>query len=158
MKNIKNITIAILALVVSVSLYSFRLVPPPAGVSIVVIVNKDNPVASLTAGEVKLYWMRKIKTRWPNINKNIRPVDHKTKCSEQETFYWKVLGMTSDEVETYFVTKQYQNAQKPQDKFASDREIVDFVGEEVGAIGFINAANLTPEAKSKVKVVFTLSN
>jgi len=128
------------------------------GTSIVVIVNKDNPVATLNAGEVKLYWLRKIKSRWPEINKNIKPVDRKTKCSEQETFYWKVLNMTTDDVETYFVTKQYQNAQKPQDKFNSDREIIDFIGEEVGAIGFVNASSLTPEAKSKVKVVLTVGS
>ena len=157
MKKIKNIIAAFFAIVIIATFGSFSPAPAP-GVGLAVIVNKDNPVTTLTAGEVKLYWMRKIKSRWPVINKNIRPVDHKTKCPEQETFYWKVLSMTSDEVETYFVTKQYQNAQKPQDKFVSDKDIVDFVADEIGAIGYVNLSNLSPEAKAKVKVVFTLGN
>jgi len=156
MKKIKKIIAAVFALVIISTFGSFR--PVPASVGLAVIVNKDNPVNTLTTGEVKLYWMRKIKSRWPVINKNIRPVDHKTKCPEQETFYWKVLSMTSDEVETYFMTKQYQNAQKPQDKFVSDKDIVDFVADEIGAIGYVNLSNLSPEARSKVKVVFTLGN
>ena len=127
-----------------------------AGSEVVVIVNKENPISSLSASEAKLYFLRKIKKRWAETNKNIRPVDRKSKCSEQTTFYSKVLGMAATDVETYFVTRQYQNAEKPQDKFSNDKEIIDFVGEEIGAIGYVNAASLTPEAKSKVRVVLTI--
>jgi len=66
--------------------------------------------------------------------------------------------MNNDEVETYFVTKQYQNAQKPQDKFVNDKDIIDFVGDEIGAIGYVNMSSMSAEAKAKVKVVFTVSN
>jgi hypothetical protein len=128
----------------------------PAPVEIAIIVNKDNTVDKLTAGEVKLYWLRKIKKRWPEINKNIKPADRKAKSLEQDTFYSKVLGMTGNDVETYFTQKQYESAEKPQDKFPSDAAMIDFVGEEQGAIGFINTASLTPEAKGKVKVVLTI--
>lgn len=136
----------------------FKVNKRSGGVPVAIIVNAENPVNTLTAGEVKLYWLRKIKSRWPVINKNIKPVDRKSKCSEQETFYWKVLSMTTDDVETYFITRQYQNAQKPQEKFNSDKEIIEFVSEEPGAIGFINAASFSGEAKSKVKVVLTVNN
>lgn len=125
----------------------------PAGNEIAVIINKENPVDKLSAGEVKLYWLRKIKKRWPELNKNIKPVDRKTKCAEQDAFYSKVLGMSASDVETYFSAKQYESGEKPQDKLASDAAIIDFVAEEAGAIGFVNAASLTPEAKAKVKVV-----
>ncbi|MBI4947928.1 MAG: hypothetical protein HY840_16175 [Bacteroidetes bacterium] len=128
------------------------------GTEIAVIVHKDNPIASLSASEAKLSYLRKIKKRWEGINKNIRPADRKTKCAEQEVFYSKVLGMTADDVEKYFIARQYQNAEKPQDKFASDKDIIDFVGDEGGAIGYVNSASLTAEAKAKVKVVLTISN
>ena len=128
----------------------------PAGTEVAVVVNKDNPVEKLTAGEVKLYWLRKIKKRWPEINKNIKPVDRKTKNAEQDAFYAKVLGMSAPDVETYFTQKQYESGEKPQDKFASDSAVIDFIGEEAGGIGFVSTASLTPEAKSKVKVVFII--
>lgn len=144
--------IVVLLIALSVALTAFA----PASSEIVVIVNKENPVDKLTAGEAKLYWLRKIKKRWPELNKNIKPADRKSKCGEQDTFYSKVLGMSAADVETYFTQKQYESAEKPQDKFSSDNDVINFVSEEPGAIGFVNANALSAEAKTKVKVVLTV--
>lgn len=145
-------TTFILAVLLCMTLTAFT----PAATELAVVVNKENPVEKLTAGEVKLYWLRKIKKRWPELNKNIKPVDRKTKSAEQDAFYSKVLGMSASDVETYFNAKQYESGEKPQDKLASDADIINFVGEEAGAIGFVNAASLTAEAKAKVKVVLVI--
>jgi hypothetical protein len=123
------------------------------GAEISIIIHKDNPVTTLSASEVKLYWLRKIKKRWPVINKNIRPADRKAKCEEQTAFYAKVLTMSAADVETYFTERQYAAAEKPQDKFATDADIINFVAEEGGAIGFVNSASLTAAQKARVKVV-----
>jgi ABC-type phosphate transport system substrate-binding protein len=123
---------------------------------IAIIVNKENTIEKLTVGEAKLYWLRKIKKRWPDINKNIKPVDRKSGNAEQEAFYAKVLGMSANDVETYFSQRQYEAAEKPQDKFASDAAVIDFVAEEAGAIGFVNTASLTADAKAKVKIVLVI--
>ena len=130
--------------------------PETATTEIAIIVNKENTVDKLSTGEVKLYWLRKIKKRWPDINKNIKPADRKSKCAEQDTFYSSVLGMSASDVETYFTQKQYESAEKPQDKFTSDAGIIDFVANEPGAIGFVNASSLTAEAKASVKVVLVI--
>jgi len=81
MKKIKKTLTALIAIILISTLGSFSPSTKP-GVPLAIIVNKDNPVASMSAGEVKLYWLRKIKSRWPAINKNIRPVDRKTHCIE----------------------------------------------------------------------------
>ncbi len=151
----KKISTLFVFLLISVLLTSFGIETNVAGESMVVIVHKDNPVAKLTASEVKLYYLRKIKKRWPGINKNIRPAGRKSKCVEQDAFYAQVLGMTIDEVEQYFATKQLQNAERPYDKFLSDADIIRFVEEEPGAIAYVNAQSLTEEAKQKVKIVLT---
>lgn len=143
----KKIILILPLLVVALSAFA------PAAPEISIIVNKENTITKLTAGEVKLYWLRKIKKRWPDMNKNIKPVDRKSSCSEQEAFYSKVLGMSASDVETYFTQKQYESAEKPQDKFTSDAAVIDFVADEAGAIGFVNTASLTADAKAKVKVV-----
>lgn len=145
-------TTFILAVLLFITLTAFA----PAATEVAIIINKENPVEKLTAGEAKLYWLRKIKKRWPELNKNIKPVDRKTKNAEQDAFYSKVLGMSAADVETYFNAKQYESGEKPQDKFSSDADIIAFVGEEAGAIGFVNVASLTPEAKAKVKVVLVV--
>lgn len=121
--------------------------------TLVIIVHKDNPVESLSLSEVKLYWLRKVKKRWPTINKNIRPVDTKSKSLEQQAFYKKVLNMSATDVEAYFNLKQYESAEKPQDKFGNERDIIEFVAEQEGAIGFVNSNSLSADMKSKVKIV-----
>ena len=145
------VSLIILFLLISSSSFNFI-----ADGRIAVIVNNDNPAEKLTAGEAKLYWLRKIKKRWPETNKNILPVDRKAKCAERDAFYAKVLNMNADDVESYFSNRQYQNAEKPQDKFASDSEIIEFVSKEIGAIGFVSQSALSGDAKSKVKVVLTI--
>jgi len=131
-------------------------VPAPLAGDLVIIVNRENPIASLSASEVKLYFLRKLKKRWPEINKNIHPVDRKTKCAEQEAFYSKVLGMTAAEVEQYFTNRQLQNAERPQEKFTSDSDVINFVESEPGAIGYINARSLSGDVRARVKVMLEL--
>lgn len=145
------VSLIILFLLISSSSFNFI-----ADGRIAIIVNNDNPAEKLTAGEAKLYWLRKIKKRWPETNKNILPVDRKAKCAERDAFYAKILNMSADDVESYFSNRQYQNAEKPQDKFASDSEIIEFVSKEIGAIGFVSQSALSGDAKSKVKVVLTI--
>jgi len=128
------------------------------GSDLAIIVNKENTVSTLSESEVKLYWMRKIKKRWPDINKNIRPADFKSKNAAQTTFYSKVLGLSAADVETYFTQKQYDSAEKPQDKLSSEAEMINFVADEIGAIGFVNAASLSDADKARVKVVCLVSN
>ena len=128
------------------------------GNDLAIIINKENTISTLTESEVKLYWMRKIKKRWPEINKNIRPADYKSKNSAQSAFYSKVLGLSATDVEAYFTQKQYDSAEKPQDKLSSESDMINFVATEVGAIGFVNAASLTEADKARVKVVCLVNN
>lgn len=128
----------------------------PMANEISIIIHKDNPISQMTAGEVKLYWLRKIKKRWPEINKNIKPADRKSKCAEQEVFYSKVLNMNATDVDVYFNQKQYESGDKPQDKLANDDAIINFVSEEPGAIGYVSSSSLSASDKAKVKVVFVI--
>jgi ABC-type phosphate transport system substrate-binding protein len=136
------------------SLVSFDVKHGAMTESIAVIVNKDNPVTTLSASEVKLYYLRRIKKRWPEIDKNIRPADQKKRSDERDAFY-NLLGLNDSQVEQYFVTKQLQNAERPPDKFTTDADMINFVAEEIGAIGYIKASSATPEVMTKVKVVLT---
>lgn len=120
----------------------------------VVILNADNPVATMTASQVKLTYLRKINKRWKEINKNIVPLDRKADCDTRKVFYKDVLQMSSDEVTRYFTEREYQNAEAPPLKFATDDEIIEYVENNVGAIAFVNKASV--KTGSKVKVVLSL--
>jgi ABC-type phosphate transport system substrate-binding protein len=150
----KAVLLIALLFISSLSLVSFKKKSNESVHSIAVIVNKANPVSELSASEVKLYYLRRIKKRWPVINKNIRPADQKKQCEERSAFY-SLLGLSDFEVEQYFVTKQLQNAERPPDKFSTEAELIRFVEDEIGAIGYIRASSVTPEVLERVKVVFT---
>lgn len=148
----KKILILSLLMLMAVLLGSFTERPVVVG-EFVVIVNGENPVATLSAGEAKLYFLRKLKNRWPGINKNIRPVTRKSKCSERDSFYSTILKMNDTEVDTYFSERQFQNAEKLPEKFGSDAEVIAYIEQEIGGIGFVSAKSLTPANKAKVKAV-----
>jgi len=150
----KSIFPVLFLCMISIALASFDNQQTAPADTIAVIVNKGNPISLLTASEVKLYYLRRIKKRWPVINKNIRPADQKKHSDERDAFY-ALLGLTEFEVEQYFVTKQLQNAERPPDKFSTEADLINFVEDEIGAIGYIKASSVTPELMEKVKVVLT---
>lgn len=124
---------------------------------IVVIVNSANPADKLSATEIRNYWMRKgVQKTWPSLKTDVKPVDRKNKSAEKTLFYNKLIGLSEVDVDSYFAAKQYQNAENPPVKFTTDEEIINYVSENRGAIGFINKASLA-EGKN-VKVVFSIAD
>lgn len=122
------------------------------GNDMVVIVNAANPVPTMTQGQVKLTYLRKINKRWKELNKNIVPVDRKADVDPRKLFLRDVIQMSSDEVNRYFTEREYQNAEAPPVKLGSDEEIQAYVDANVGAIGYVRKSSLSP--KYKVKTVF----
>ncbi len=163
MRNIyKSFIISVVTSVLFVITVSFN-IGPPRNTSIAVIISNDNPIAfkdnpALSVDVVKSYFLRKGRKKWSEMNKDILPVDRKKNCPERELFYAKVLNKNAFEVESYFIEQQYQSGDEPPHKFSSDKEIIEFVGDEIGAIGYININSLSTEAKIKVKVVLIISN
>lgn len=141
-------------LILFVTLLFLTAANTPQDNHIVVIVNIDNPNDKLTATEVRTHWLRRPKKQWDKNGKGIKPADYKGKTGDKDIFYKYILKMPEDVVEKYFISCQYQNGEKPADKFNSEREMLEFVGNEIGAIGYVNKNAITPDKASKVKVVF----
>ncbi|TAF72737.1 MAG: hypothetical protein EAZ53_14875 [Bacteroidetes bacterium] len=129
----------------------------PQGGTLAIIVNKENKISEMTEGQIKLIWLKRIKKRWAEINKAIRPADRKKKCTEKEAFYDKILSMQPDEVELYFAKIQFENAEKPQEKLNSDQEMIQYISEEIGGIGYVNLNSISDKDKENIKIVFTIA-
>jgi len=127
-----------------------------AKAQIVVIVNNDNPAEKLSAQQVKDYYMRKSRSRWPSINKPIKPVDRKGSGAEKTKFLSDVMGMSNEKLSQHFTQRQFANSEAPPAKFASDEEIINNVANEIGAIGFVSKAVYDANA-SKVKSVLVVN-
>lgn len=122
--------------------------------SIVIIVNNENPIGDMSKGQVKLYYLRKIKKRWPATNLGIKPVEIKGSNLAKSKFLSDILGMSATDVEQYFRQRQFANAEAPPATMGNEREVINFVKENPGAIAYVSLAAYDA-AKSEVKAVLT---
>lgn len=127
-----------------------------AGEEIAVIVNVNNPVTSMSKRDVQVYFLKKTKKKWDNGEK-IRPIDLSGNPIEREIFLAKVLEMTPESSERYWIEQQYVKAEKPPKRVDDDGRVIKLVGTFKGGIGFVNKNSLTPEALKKVKTILTIN-
>lgn len=120
-----------------------------------VIVNAQNTVNQLSVSEVRIYWMRRPKKRWEATDKTIKPVDFKGDTQAKKQFYKLVIRLSENDVENYFTAKQYQSGELPPAKFDSDKQVIGYVGSEIGSIGFVRHNALSEEDLKKVKIVYS---
>ena len=118
---------------------------------LVVIVNNSNPISNLSPLEVKNYYLRKTKSRWPGSNAPIYPMDFKNNPQVSKDFHSKILKMSREEVVTHFSQRRIANGERPPIKVYNIEQIIMGVSKYPGAIGFMYAKDLTD--KSQVKVV-----
>ena len=121
---------------------------------LVVIVNSANPNASLSAQQVKSYFLKRTEA-WPNGEK-VRPVDRDGESPERTALLSRVLGLSSDELKRYWIERQYANADHPPASVPDEASVVKFVAFFKGGIGFVTRAGLRAGADG-VKPVLTLS-
>lgn len=124
-----------------------------AGGKLAVVVNKDNPVGNLTADEIKAYFLKK-KGAWPSGDK-ARPVDQNP-GAERTGFDAKVLGMSAEELERYWIELKYASAESAPKVVGDSAAVIQFVGANKGAFGYADAG-AAAAAADKVKVVLTVS-
>jgi ABC-type phosphate transport system substrate-binding protein len=146
----KRITI-ILFVFICIGLISF--IPPKAAqnTGVVVIVNVKNPVETMTAGHIKLTFLKKIRKRWDNYPKTIKPIDYFDNTMLRKSFYNNVLKMDLQAAERFFLERQYQRAEIPPKKVNYASQVISYVTENEGAIGYLPADIKIP---STVKIVY----
>lgn len=138
--------LALLLLVLAVS--------PAAAEELVVIVNAANPVGPLTPQEVKGYFLKRFPV-WRNGEK-VRPADHNMAGPDRAAFLSKVLNMTSDELQRYWIERQYASAEHPPAGLDDDPSVVKFVSFFKGGIGFVTKSALSKAGGEGVKPVLTI--
>lgn len=117
------------------------------------IVNKSCPLSELDAQGVRLHFLRQIK-EWSDGGR-VRPVQQEGDV--RAVFLSRVLNMSSVDYERYWLQQKYAAAESPPKIVEGNAAVVKFVGLIKGAIGFVNAAAIDDEAKSRVKAVLRVS-
>jgi ABC-type phosphate transport system substrate-binding protein len=117
------------------------------GESYVVIVNASNGVRELSQDLVARMFLRKTRS-WAG-GQAVVPVDHSLVSPLRGTFSRRALGLSQGEVRDYWMKQTLSGGELAPTIRNSEREILEFVRAEPGAISYVPAGTtLTADVKA----------
>lgn len=103
-----------------------------------VIVNPHNPVQSLSRSDVSKLMLRQL-PRWQD-GTEAQPVDLPESSPIRDAFNREIHGRKSQAIASYWQRQIFSANQVPPPTLASDDEVVAYVREQPGAIGYVSAS------------------
>jgi ABC-type phosphate transport system substrate-binding protein len=113
----------------------------------VVIVNKANPNANISAAKLAKYYKGEAQL-WED-GKRILPVDLRDANPLAVHFTREFLNMDMEMKRRMWASKIYSGAGLPPQQFNDESQVISFVASEPGAIGYVHEENV----KENVKVI-----
>lgn len=126
--------------------------------SLVVIVNKENPVSSLSAEEARRFFLLNSKI-WPSGSK-IKPINRNKSSSVKKSFIKSVLKMTPEDYEQHWIYIKQKSGETEPKAVKSNKFILKIVGKDANAVGYLPQAyfnNLDASSKNKIKAVLMVN-
>ena len=112
---------------------------------VVIITNVSVPVSTLSAKDVKQIFLGS-KTAWDNGDKIVFVVQDRTDASD--TFLKTYVKKSSSQYNNYWKKQVFTGKGKAPQSFSSDQELVQFVSETAGAIGYVSSGADTGNTKT----------
>lgn len=101
-----------------------------------IVVNADNPVTTLTCDEVARYFLRKVST-WGD-GRAVAPVDQAPESEARLAFTRGILRRKPTAVRAYWQQRIFSGRELPPPVRNTDAEVLRFVAENPGAIGYVS--------------------
>ena len=118
----------------------------PAFAEMVVIVNKDNPLATISRGEVEMIYLGK-KKQFPDGSPAV-PVDLPADSPLRREFFTTVLGKAEESYRLYWVRMIFSGKGQPPLTLGDEDEAVKFVSRNKGGIAFVESGGMAPGVKT----------
>lgn len=112
-----------------------------------VIVNESNPIDSITKKELAKIFLKKL-TRWDS-GLSILPVDQAESSPVRGAFCKDVLKRSVAETKAFWQEQIFSGRGVPPIEKASDKEVIDYVKANPGAIGYISVNATIPSSGIK---------
>lgn len=103
----------------------------------VIVVNAANPVQTLTSDEVSRFFLKKVST-WAD-GRAVAPVDREAESATRCAFTEIILHRKPAAVRAYWQQRIFSGRDIPPPVRNSDAEVLRFVAENPGAIGYVSA-------------------
>jgi ABC-type phosphate transport system substrate-binding protein len=114
-----------------------------------VIVNKSNSTASKTKKEVSDLFLKK-KSAW-NDGTKVMPIDQVASSETRKKFTEDVHGKSVNAIKSFWQQAIFAGQGTPPNELQSDDEVVKYVSQNAGAIGYVSqAADLSAVKELKI--------
>ncbi|MDE3217269.1 MAG: substrate-binding domain-containing protein [Gemmatimonadota bacterium] len=134
-----------MALLVAVGLFGMAAVHPAEAQEFKVIVNNANPVTELSSDAVARLFLKESATFPGGVPAT--PVEPAKGSATRTAFAKTVLGRTVQSLDTYWQEEIFSGRDVPPASKSTDDEVVAFVRNNPGAIGYVSGAASTPGVK-----------
>lgn len=138
MKNIKKYLIVIGLLLIAGSGYA-------QDRNIKIIVNESNDIRSISRDKVSRIFLKKT-TKWDDGVK-VSPVDLASTSDIREAFSQSVHGKSISAINAYWQKKIFTGKGVPPIEQSSEKDVIEFVKKNPGAIGYVSANTNTTGVK-----------
>ena len=117
-----------------------------------IIINKSNSNSTLTKVEISKLFLKKI-TRWKDTNLKVEPADLVDTSPARKKFSNEILDKKVSSVKAYWQKLIFSGRKVPPPEKKSDNDVLQFVQENSGAIGYVSAStNLSNYSVKSVRV------
>jgi ABC-type phosphate transport system substrate-binding protein len=116
-----------------------------------VVVNATNSVSELSSEEVARLFLKKVRT-WPD-GRMAAPVDQSSTSTVRAQFGKEILRLSLGQQKEYWMTQTLSGRELPPRALEGDAAVLDFVGNQTGAIAYVSAEAELPRTVKAVKVV-----
>jgi ABC-type phosphate transport system substrate-binding protein len=138
--------IVLVSLVLLASLVLVPSTPAAADATYRVIVHRDNPITSVTKGQLAKMLTKKT-TSWKNGNK-VMPVDQRVGSKVRDAMSRAVHGRTARAIKNWWNQQIFAGKGVPPPELGSDAKVVSYVNANPGAIGYVSIDAPIGDAKS----------
>ena len=104
-----------------------------------IVVHRSNPTAELASSKTSRMFLKRI-TKWPDGTR-IVPVDLKPQSPIRKQFSRTIHGKSVTAIKSYWQRMIFSGRDVPPQELAGDREVLDFVRHEPGAIGYVDCTH-----------------
>lgn len=124
----------------------------PTRAGLVVVVNEQNPVSSLSSRQLIGLYMGRYNS-YPN-GITASTTDWPERSQEREMFYRKLVGKSAAQINAYWARLLFAGKSEPPIIVATPKKLIDFVKENKNAIAYLNEADVV----DGLKVVYRFEN
>ena len=111
-----------------------------------VIVNNANTASSVTTKELSDFFLKR-KSKWSSGG-GVEVIDLGAKSSTRESFSSSVLGKSTAQVRAFWQQAVFSGANTPPREANNEAEVVEFVKNNPGAIGYVSPGANTSGVKT----------